>query len=854
MAITNIAGGGGAMEINALLQQLLMNMMGTGGAGYPGPGEPLAQQGLNTAFNMLTPGNPLTGLLGSAMGPTLNKAIFGGGPFAGFGGVGTQWNAASRLIDFERERLASTFYQDTSQQSRRSAENQFDLMMQQRGVGPDQARQMRESGDLRFMGIQGAQFAMGVGAVQTGVRNAATAFGYTFGAGGLQPGGDLAAQNVGIRERLTEVNRSLTSMYAEQPGAFGNLTGAEVGDTFKWMARRGQVGLGAGQATAARVQEMSKAIGGLRDVIQGSPAEVMNQVEAAFGTQAIMTPGGGLRAVRALQGMRIMGEATGTSLSDMVQYSQASGMLSHQLTGRAETTPAMGTMISSMMAANIQPKFGIDPAAFARTVTARGVGAALSDPAMMINALLAQAPEGAREGLKARIDQELAGSRAPLTGETLARIGRDAGVNVAADQLLWSSKTASARDYGASDSYGGRAALRSNMGVMMGERRSIVKGALGSDYQEGDEALTSREMEAKYKGRGLDAQMGQIQTRLDLVAGRWGYNNAEEVAQLYGSQRKAERLEKMGLMGAEMAEKYSSFGGGLGGMIRAAGFGGLLNKDMSTLGRAALGMMTEEQAKGVRGMTEGALGREMQTALGKVASRAIGGTIKTKEEWKADHAGGSDEEYEAYVRKEGAGFSAHAQRIGEIMAEVRSSGKTGDALVKEVEKRMGKETGGFEWKMEEELYKRTGSTDVRAASRQDKAAAMEEVLKQGAHGSKIKEIQAYEDKLSKASPEEREKIKASNELLNIMAEHQKEIEAEGSKDIKDKYSKELAAAKDPKKRAEIEGRMAAEMDKFKEGMKSIKGSPVDQVVDLFNELLRYVRDFMGQGAADKTPG
>jgi hypothetical protein len=554
--------------------QMMLSMSGGMSNSNLQPGMPMGTQIMQQVGSSLF-GEGMGNVMGQMLGPTVNKAMFGSGPFAGFGGMGTQYNYASRMTQYNQELFTKGFSQQVNAQVEAQNQAQY-LQMTQNRLGSDYNKGAAEAGmgsDPRYWMMKTMNAMVGPSQVAYGVRDTATSMGYVFGAG-FSNDPTWGDDNRRIKENITNMSSTMINSYMNEGYKYGNLTGRDTGDLIREMGKRGELNdmggavMGDDKITALKdkIQKTSQAMSGIRDIIKGSIPEVLRQLESAFGGDSINTLG--IQKVsQGLQRYRQMSESTGTSLQDMMQYARASGSIAQQVAGYSEGAMGAGQTISAFMAGGPGDMRGIDSTAYARTATERITGAQLSETGLMVSgALSLMKTDAEKNAFKAK----LADVKGPLSASIIAELsGQSTG------DIVSASRSREARDIAATDNSGTYAALRSSESFYGGYRKDILRRGLGLSDTDAEKAskMTLREIKENFKDINT-AALGAITPQLDQLALAAGFNNAEEQTKFYRDAERSGRLEKLATSKAEWATGMQMVGGSIGAMVRNAGGAG----------------------------------------------------------------------------------------------------------------------------------------------------------------------------------------------------------------------------------------------------------------------------------------
>jgi hypothetical protein len=600
--------------------QMLFGMMGNQMNSNLQPGMPMGTQLTQSALSMVM-SPEMASTFARMAGPSVNEAMFGKGPMAGFGGMGSQYNYASRMTQYNQELFTKSFKKEISAQGTRENEAQYLQMMQNR-LGSDYREADVKAGmksDWQYMAIAGMNEMVGAGQVAYGVRDTATSMGYTFGAGFDYKDDKWGKDNRRILGNVKKLSAEMMTSYANEGYKYGNLTGRDTGDLIREMGKRGELNeLGSSEtenlntdAIKSKIQDTSRSISGIRDIIKGSIPEVLKQLESAFGGESINTMGIG-RVAQSLQKYRQLSETTGTSLQDMMQYAQGVGAISQQVAGYNQNSAGGGLTVSAFQAAGPGDMRGIDSSSYARTTTQRVAGAQLSETSLLVSGALARLKENKEDTSKFKA--ALDANNEPLTASSIAKM---AGLTTS--EVISSSKSRAARDIMSEDNTGTYAALGSSKAFFNTYRADILKRglrnedgtALSPEQAKQAASMTQRQLETKYGA----AQVGNVTPQLDQLAESAGFANAEEQTKFYNDQDRSKRLEKLSGIKATWAKEMQMTGGSISSMIRnAKGGGGMFEQNMSKSLNSLFNIMTKE------GFVEGALGKELNDTLGTTAS------------------------------------------------------------------------------------------------------------------------------------------------------------------------------------------------------------------------------------------
>lgn len=559
--------------------QMMFSMVGNQVNSNLNPGSPLGTQITQQVLGSLMGEGPAA-MISQSLGPEVNKMMFGTGPFAGFGGMGSQYNYASRMTAYNQELFTKSFQSNVNSQMTLQNETQYLNMMQNKlggGYGNGSAARAGMKSDWQYYAIAGMNAMVGADQVAYGVRDTATSMGYTFGAGfDTRPAPDnFQTENRRIGDNIRNLSTKMMTSYMEEGNKFGNLTGRDVGDLTREMGSRGELREMAGgnmdvEGIKNKIQSTSKALSGIRDIIKGSIPEVLRTLEATFGGDSMNTLG--IQKIsQGMQRLRQLSETTGTSLTDMMQYSRASGSISQQVAGYSQGAQGAGTTISALLAANNGGDMrGIDSAAYARTATERVTGAQLSETGLMVSGALSMLDDKR----KAKFKEALSNNNQPLTADLIASLS-----GLSTGDVLGASRSRAARDMMSEDSTGTYAAMKSSQQYYGNYRKDILQRGLGltSEQAAAASSMSQRELEAKY---GKPA-VGNITPQLDMLAKSAGFNNAEEQTKFYRDQERAQRLEVLSANKAEWATALQGTGGSISAMIRNVGGKGMLEGKFS---------------------------------------------------------------------------------------------------------------------------------------------------------------------------------------------------------------------------------------------------------------------------------
>jgi hypothetical protein len=613
------------------LIQLLMQIIG--GQGNPNPGAPIGVQMTDMAAKFLMPEGPGREMLVQMIGPEVNKAMFGEGPFAGYGGINSQWNMASRLTQYHQERLVKRFKDSAKIEVQQATENQYlDLMSQKMGVtGGREAlteaqRQQLvagESTDWRYLMMRGANALTMPEQISYGVRDLMPSQGYFMGAG-VGGGNQFIDSNkrmedymlgrmkydpqsgsykpvegregidpkTGRRYQMADpLAKMLTDDFMNSGYLYGGLNSTDIKSLTSEMGRRGEIKVdtnerwdktegGQADRIKSQIQETSRAVSSIRDIIKGDIPEVLRQLEGAFGgdSLSIMKVKG---AARSVQQYRQLAESTGTNITDMIQYTQATNMIARQTAGYTIGGDA-GLSVSAQMSILPQGDMrGLDSAAYARTVAERTTGARMSQTSLMVSGAIGLlqgqgASEAAIEAFKAKVTS--GGEK--VSSESIARWSTEAlGKDVSEAEIISTSRGRMARDIMTSDPTGQRAANANLKKIQMDRRSDTIRSYLNITNQEQLEALkgmNTREMREylvkndMLKGNpGREAGLGELGTELDVQARQYGFEGGEEQQAAYWrNMKKSEVYQDVSKAKAEFAEAFQFGGGGVAGVLR----------------------------------------------------------------------------------------------------------------------------------------------------------------------------------------------------------------------------------------------------------------------------------------------
>lgn len=713
------------------LIQLLMQILGA--QGQPMPGAPLGTQMTDTALSFLMPAGPGRELLAQSLGPEINKAMFGTGPFAGFGGMGSQWNYASRMTQYHQEQLVQRYKDDMNQMIQQQNQSQYlDMMRQRMGGGAlsEQQKQDLTAGmgsDWRYWLIKGANAVTMPEQVGYGVRDLSTSLGYTFGAG-FDATGAAANRNRQIEDRLLgrmeydprsgtyktaeraggmarPLAESLTEDFMKRGYLFGNLGGSEVRDVVGAMGRRGELGDLMGGTwddnrsgeIKNKIEKTSRALSGIRDVLKGSIPEMLRQMESAFGGEAINTFGIE-KVARGVQTYRQLAESTGTSLNDAMQYAQAASMLSRRVAGYSQGGMEAGLSIQAVMAGAGGDMRGVNMADFAGSVTERVTGARLSQTSMMVSGAISMLQNrGASEEAINRFRTAVMSGERVLNATSIAQLASEAlGREITGSDVVGASQTRSARDIATTEATGQRAAQANSMVFQQNKRKNLIRGLLGieSDAEASRLAdMSPRELEEEFRKRGREGDIGRMETQMDMIARNAGFNNTEEQVLYYKRMKDAPALEALARTKEKFATGMQFGGGGIAGLVKSFTAGGIGQADFGDVMSKFFG----EMGKG--GAIDAKKVDLLRTYFG--GKDALG--ISTMMDFlKGDDA-----------------FSMHRQElvnkeIETLMAGVATGSISGDQLKQRIAEL---KSGGF--KVLEEEYKSSIQGQITASAKKD---------------------------------------------------------------------------------------------------------------------------------------
>ncbi len=611
------------------------------------PGMPMGTQLTHQLLSSLM-GEQMAGTFSPMIGPEVNKALYGSGPFAGFGGMGSQYNYASRMTQYSQELFTKSFKQEVNAQTTRENEAQYLEMMQKR-LGKDYREKDVRAGmgtDWQYLAIAGLNATVGSGQVAYGVRDTATSLGYTFGSGFDFKDDKWGKDNSRILGNVRKMSEEMMSSYSKEGYKYGNLTGRDTGDLIREMGKRGELKeLGSSETDSLntdnikqKIQNTSRSLSGIRDIIKGSIPEVLKQLESAFGGDSMNTLGVE-KIAHSLQKYRQLSETTGTSLTDMMQYAQAAGAITQQVAGYSQNASGAGLTISAFQAAGTGGDTrGINSSAYANTSVQRITGAQISETSLMVSGALALIKE--KGGDASDFKRKLSDSTSPLSASVIAQLS-----GLSTSEVINASNSRAARDMMSEDSTGTFAALANSKKYFGGARKDLLQrhlkkklgdGTLGEGISDIDASLAAnmnqRELEATY---GVD-QVGKLTTTLDDIAKSAGFDQgADAQVKFYNTQDRAARLEKLSGIKATWAKEIQMVGGSVSAMVRNAGGGGnILNKDWSKSLSSLTNIMTKE------GFMSEATGADLHKALGSKESLdrmkafinekdSEGGTVKT---------------------------------------------------------------------------------------------------------------------------------------------------------------------------------------------------------------------------------
>jgi hypothetical protein len=316
---------------------------------------------------------------------------------------------------------------------------------------------------------------------------------------------------------------------------------------------------------------------------------------------------GGIKsAADSLNKMRIMSQMTGTSLENMIQYTQASGILSKQIIGSTVGSAVSGEMISAIMASAAKGVWGVDDQVLGQVMTQRVTGAQLSQVSQGTAALLNLADKAnisaeRKEKLKAALMDAARNSPNPLTMEDIADIGKKYGVDISGQQLYQMTGLESTIKRAADDPTGTNVALANQAGQILSQRRDVLKAHLkkaGIAWRD-DYAKMSLENIQKETQNNQNVNWKTVKTTLDNVADSLGReNDATAMAAIEATER-AQRLQAAVDAEQRLASKpiYQAFGGGIAGVMKAFGAGKIGDADFKDLAFVFFGGLSEEQNK-----------------------------------------------------------------------------------------------------------------------------------------------------------------------------------------------------------------------------------------------------------------
>ena len=618
--------------MNPQILQLLSMM-----AGNPGEGGDLVSQGLRGVMGTMI--DPESGM-GMAMGEMIENNVspwirdkMGLGPMDMFGGYNTVWDPTTAMNKMGRRQQQI----QTGRQTRQQISSINDRIYQEQfGHAPGGIL------DPRRLALGAASLASGASNINNAFQQSLGVMGYTYGV----PSAVQMSRNLNLQQNIlgsSGVGAAVTEEFVRNQGAYGNIGGAGMSDLIKSMSVRGMMGGGdvggaggAGgtgfnaEAMQTNIRNTAKAISGIRDIIKGPVSEVIKQLEATFGMEAISAygPGGLAAAATKMEQYRQMAMSTGLTTGQVAQYARASGMVSEQIAGHAGGTMGAGLTIAAFSTGTLTP--GLDPNKFVNTMVQRVTGAQQSGVSLMVSAALVAAKEQGLSAEKAdALRQKFLSAEGPMSAERIADIARQEGVKLTANDVQAGRYGRAARDMAGEDSTGTYVAMGQNLGEFMRMRGDALK-SIG--ISEKDSGLSLRELREKYKGnQAITSALDGMTPTFDAYAKGFGYEKGDEEA-LTASNRKNQAIERerSAKIGGRLAQEFKMISGGLSGLLKDLGTGA----NIDTALRGLLGTM----------------GKESQLEFIKKAATAEGGLLAGKGDFMTKFVAAGKDEQEKKAR------------------------------------------------------------------------------------------------------------------------------------------------------------------------------------------------------------
>jgi len=567
------------------LMQLLMQLLSNSGGG--GGGQDFIGGSLQQVMNMVVDPNSAMGRMGkgviqSDIAPWLRREMFGGDPFALYGG-GT-WNPMTRMTEVSQQRFQRHM---TNQTKGVISDYNQKLLKDMIDRNPERA----DSSTLNEWMIQAGTALTGASQIGQAFVNNASSFGYISGPGGT------ANQLRG--KQLTGAGRLLTKAFLEDRQAFGNLGGGDLGTLVGFEAERGMLQLPSEKEMASftktgatnvqmkrKMQETARAISGIRDILTGPLPEVIKALESTFGGQAINTFGLQGAALRTQQ-YKQMGLMTGISMGRLGGYAAQSQRISEAIAGHSLGAGQAGLMIGAFMsggfgqAQGVSNLAGVDLNQFGATMAARVTGAQQSATSLRVSAALnALKNQDASKDVIDKFRADVMGMTGPVTSQALSDL-TEGKVGVNAIELGRFSR--GARDTASQDSLGTRAAMNQSKIMITDYRKQLL--VQMKVYEEGDENLSLRQLAKKYekdKTKNWSAVSGILNTNFDIIAEQFNHKNDDQLMAAMGKQPQAFANMKMAEFRGEIAQEFAQTSGGLGGLLQDIGAGEPIGKSLTT--------------------------------------------------------------------------------------------------------------------------------------------------------------------------------------------------------------------------------------------------------------------------------
>ena len=324
-------------------------------------------------------------------------------------------------------------------------------------------------------------------------------------------------KDAGQRKEMRDFQAGLVTAFVNDKFSYGGLEGGDLGQLTTGMAQRGMM-TGDAAAMGAKVKDMARALGPLKDLLGGDIPELMDQLEATLGVSlSTFSPA---EITTRISKMKYMAAQTGVSIQQVMQMSQSAGAMYDSMGMSRMGADTAATAALGMMTGLRLDR--LDPDQFRQTMLRDQVGQQASraahDLAGAASILMVRDP-GKYETMQAAMDAVMkkVGTDTSI-GNIALQMKMDASSIAAAGSTELAEDIRTSTDVGSQLTNSRYADLKGSIAGQLNryQRARGTTAAMARAYQRmaeltGQEGamLNEGEMRKKIQGLGLTAQEEQ---------------------------------------------------------------------------------------------------------------------------------------------------------------------------------------------------------------------------------------------------------------------------------------------------------------------------------------------------------